>query len=464
MTARHQIRVGGRRLGRDRGAPIDATPAPPLGEVLRLARERKGVDLYRAERDTKIRAKHLEALENGDYAELPGAVYTKGFLRNYAVYLGLDPEETLERWRDETSMTRRSEAVAVAPPRPIAEPRRGLIFTRGVLVAALISFVFIAFVGYVALQVARFSQTTQFAVDPPLVRVLAEDAETTMLSGTTIAGATVTVTGPVDFLRTTEAGSNGRWSMEVPVAKGRNDFSIIARDPDTDRDSPPVNVIVTVPVPPTPAPPSSGSSPIPSLAGTGLTVALPLEGAAFTEGVVHVQGTTDGTRVTITAAQAAQPVPSGAPAPSLPSASPRTGPGAVTATPTDGSFEADVPLPVGRWTLTITATAEGRVDAVATRTVSVAFEGLSVAVEAQRGNAYIQVWVDGRPLAGWNPGRVLRRGDSQTFTANRTVLVRTGNSGATSFTVNGELLGPLGDTGDVENWLFEKGRSPRRTP
>ncbi len=91
MTARHQIRVGGRRLGRDRGAPIDATPAPPLGEVLRLARERKGVDLYRAERDTKIRAKHLEALENGDYAELPGAVYTKGFLRNYAVYLGLDP-------------------------------------------------------------------------------------------------------------------------------------------------------------------------------------------------------------------------------------------------------------------------------------------------------------------------------------------------------------------------------------
>ena len=37
-------------------------------------------------------ARHLSALEDGDYSELPGAVYTKGFLRNYALYLGLDPD------------------------------------------------------------------------------------------------------------------------------------------------------------------------------------------------------------------------------------------------------------------------------------------------------------------------------------------------------------------------------------
>ena len=89
MTARQQIRVG-RRLRGER-APIDATGAPSVGDLLHAAREKKGVDLYRAERDTKIRARHLSALEDGDYAELPGAVYTKGFLRNYALYLGLDP-------------------------------------------------------------------------------------------------------------------------------------------------------------------------------------------------------------------------------------------------------------------------------------------------------------------------------------------------------------------------------------
>ena len=60
------------------------------------------MDLYRAERDTKIRARYLGALERGDYKELPGAVYTKGFLRNYALYLGLDPDDVLLQWRKRT--------------------------------------------------------------------------------------------------------------------------------------------------------------------------------------------------------------------------------------------------------------------------------------------------------------------------------------------------------------------------
>ena len=63
-------------------------PVLSLPERLYAARERKGVDLYRAERDTKIRARYLGAMERGDWKELPGDVYTKGFLRNYALYLG----------------------------------------------------------------------------------------------------------------------------------------------------------------------------------------------------------------------------------------------------------------------------------------------------------------------------------------------------------------------------------------
>jgi hypothetical protein len=106
MTTRDQVRraVGAERsergerdAARDRG--LASEPAPGLPERLLSARERKGVDLYRAERDTKIRARYLAALERGDYRELPGAVYTKGFLRNYALYLGLDPDDVLLQWR-----------------------------------------------------------------------------------------------------------------------------------------------------------------------------------------------------------------------------------------------------------------------------------------------------------------------------------------------------------------------------
>src|SRR5437773_2412912 len=71
--------------------PPMATPRK-LGEILLMARQSKGIELERAARDTKIRARYLAALESGEFRELPGAVYTKGFLRNYAQYLGLDPD------------------------------------------------------------------------------------------------------------------------------------------------------------------------------------------------------------------------------------------------------------------------------------------------------------------------------------------------------------------------------------
>src|SRR5215212_4171226 len=103
MTARdHARRAAQDRLGfgaGERGEPLDQGPGLP--DRLAAARERKGVDLVRAERETKIRVRYLSALERGDYRDLPGAVYTKGFLRNYAIYLDLDPEDVLRQWRRE---------------------------------------------------------------------------------------------------------------------------------------------------------------------------------------------------------------------------------------------------------------------------------------------------------------------------------------------------------------------------
>ncbi len=70
-----------------------------IGETLKSAREAKGISLRKAEEDTKIRKKYLQALEEGNYDILPGRVYAKGFLRNYANYLGLDQEEILMEYK-----------------------------------------------------------------------------------------------------------------------------------------------------------------------------------------------------------------------------------------------------------------------------------------------------------------------------------------------------------------------------
>lgn len=64
-----------------------------IGHVLKRTRVEKNLSLAQAEEETKIRQKYLVALENENFNVIPGRVYVKGFLRNYARYLGLNAEE-----------------------------------------------------------------------------------------------------------------------------------------------------------------------------------------------------------------------------------------------------------------------------------------------------------------------------------------------------------------------------------
>jgi hypothetical protein len=61
-----------------------------IGNSLREARVRRGIDFAQAELATKIRGKYLRALEEEQFDVLPAETYVKGFLRTYAEYLGLD--------------------------------------------------------------------------------------------------------------------------------------------------------------------------------------------------------------------------------------------------------------------------------------------------------------------------------------------------------------------------------------
>ncbi|MCA9960624.1 MAG: helix-turn-helix domain-containing protein [Anaerolineales bacterium] len=69
-----------------------------LGHILREAREARGLSLGEVQAQTRINSRFLEALENGNYAILPTPVHVRGFLRNYARFLDLDPAPLLERY------------------------------------------------------------------------------------------------------------------------------------------------------------------------------------------------------------------------------------------------------------------------------------------------------------------------------------------------------------------------------
>jgi len=91
-----------------------------VGPLLRAARETLGQTLEEIESITHIRARHLAALEADDYAALPAPAQARGFLKNYAQYLGLDLQDMLGLY--EASL-RRKPGRSVA--RPAAEPLAG---------------------------------------------------------------------------------------------------------------------------------------------------------------------------------------------------------------------------------------------------------------------------------------------------------------------------------------------------
>src|SRR5262245_46700023 len=83
-----------------------------LGERWRIAYEGQGIGLAQAAVETRILQRYLVALEDGDFQHLPGDVYARGFVRNYAVYLSLPAEELIELYRRERGM---SEPIRVVP-------------------------------------------------------------------------------------------------------------------------------------------------------------------------------------------------------------------------------------------------------------------------------------------------------------------------------------------------------------
>jgi cytoskeletal protein RodZ len=434
---------------------ITAIPAATLPERLLAARERKGVDLYRAERDTKIRARYLAALERGEYKELPGDVYTKGFLRNYALYLGLDPEEIVGQWRRERGDGGQARPV-ISVPQPIAQPRPGLQFSTGIVVAALLTILIMGVGVWLTVQVLRFNKPPTIAVTSPREATLQldENATSYTLQGTSIPGATISIELAGET-RQISADSTGAWSVAVDLRRGKNEFKIDATDPETGRHADKAATILII---------------VPSRAIEAPLLALdqPADGTTFENGAIRVQGTaTNATSVTIAATYEGAVTGAPAPAASLAPSSP-PGPNPITVTVADdgtwNTGSTPLQLTTGRWSIVVTASNAAGKTASLTRHVSIAYKGVNLVVTTKGGRAWLKVWVDGKVANPPGPaGHTYSDGNAVTFSGNESVIVWTGSSGYTTFTVNGRSLGALGPKGVSESWLFSATGEPKRT-
>jgi cytoskeletal protein RodZ len=428
------------------GSPRSGSPAT-LPERLLTAREDRGVDLGRAERDTKIRARYLAALERGEWRDLPGAVYTKGFLRNYARYLDLDPDEILEQWRRE-----RGEAAAAEPaivvPKPIPAPRQGLTISRGMFVGLFLALVVVAFVGYLAVQLTRFARPPTVTVTDPATAVSdAEAAGTYILRGESQPGVSITVSAPGREQIRVTADETGAWSAEVELRRGRNQFDVDATDPETGKAAEqPARVFINVPVAVAQAP--------------SLTVDQPADGATFENGAIPVEGTATNASTVAVSATYTGPAPGDA----VPTTAPSPPPAKDVQVGASGIYATDVDLTTGRWAITVTASSAQGKSTTITRDVTVLYRGVNLVAEIKGGAAWIKVWVDGElePSIG-AAGQTFNSGRTLIFRGEESVEIRTGSPGSTYITVNGAAVGRLGKPGVPGTWLFAPPAPPRET-
>lgn len=120
--------------------------ASSAGAVLAAAREEMNLSVSDVAQHLKLTPSQIEALEEGAYERLPGRVFVRGFLRNYAKLLGVDPQPLLRRIEHEMPQPR---VVAEPPPAqeavmPSGERSRLPLFTgiAATVIAALAAYEF----------------------------------------------------------------------------------------------------------------------------------------------------------------------------------------------------------------------------------------------------------------------------------------------------------------------------------
>ncbi|MFH1758394.1 MAG: RodZ domain-containing protein [Pseudomonadota bacterium] len=87
-----------------------------VGSYLRQERERRNISLESIAKVTRITLPNLEALERDDFRRLPAPVFTRGFLRTYVSYLGIDPQEVLALYEAQVDFSTVSPKIKIGPP------------------------------------------------------------------------------------------------------------------------------------------------------------------------------------------------------------------------------------------------------------------------------------------------------------------------------------------------------------
>ncbi|MFA5754632.1 MAG: helix-turn-helix domain-containing protein [Patescibacteria group bacterium] len=189
-----------------------------LGEKLRQARRLKNLRLEEAAQLTKIRGDYLMALEEERFDHLPAGLYGKNFLREYAIFLGLDVREIMKDLESELAYAPKDDPFS----QKIVKKHKFIIFPK--IIRNLIIFLAIAvcFI-YLIFYFKRVVTPPGLTITEPADNLITE-ANSFVIKGLTEREAEVTINGELVL-----NNDGGKFYQPVNLKQGQNNIIIKAK-------------------------------------------------------------------------------------------------------------------------------------------------------------------------------------------------------------------------------------------
>lgn len=188
--------------------------------MLKEKRLAKGLTPQDIEHAIKIREKFILAIEADNFRDLPSPSYAKGFVRNYAEYLGLPTDSVMAFFRRQ--MTEAPKATLL--PKGVSDPLNApfVKLTPGRFIGFLVTLLLVVFFVYLGSQYVRIGQSPPLSVSAPVNQAIVSEQHV-VVEGKTDSDATVMINGVSTVVR-----DDGRFYDQVAIDPGVNKIVITA--------------------------------------------------------------------------------------------------------------------------------------------------------------------------------------------------------------------------------------------
>ncbi len=192
-----------------------------VAEILRNRRKEKNISLEKVSQEIDIHIKYLKALESGDFSAMPSGVYGKNFLKEYALFLGINYKELLEILDDKNYFSDFDNKENIFSRQ--RTKRKDFLFFPKIIKNILIALIVFSCFIYVGISLRKIITPPNLYISSPAENITIHENNINII-GTTDPGAIITINGEI-----INSNSDGDFNKNINLKNGINIIKISAK-------------------------------------------------------------------------------------------------------------------------------------------------------------------------------------------------------------------------------------------